>query len=167
MHKIYSILLLLAFASGYGLCMYWPTLEDNRLKNITEKIKNEDFKFLAKKNKFKELKKINDKELIVLNKHNQLIADKNKEEKIKKQSEIIKKQKQIIANRDAEIKFLTNTIKTKIKTQQEQLDFMNKYSKDLARAKGQNKILFGATVGLGVTTGVLLALCAGMVYFKK
>lgn len=164
--KIFIIFIILAFIGGYTLCFYLPVEENKNIVNFEKKIKNEREKVLSIRQDYSRKIEAVSKDLVKLKKLNKSTPLQHYKERVLIQKEIILKLEKTIVIKDNVISELNEQIDSSLNTEKELLASINSYNKSLARSKDANKVLFGATVGLGVTSVVLLGVIAGVFYFK-
>lgn len=162
----FIFLLIISFVSGYTLCYFLPYSTDEHSIKLRERIAKEDITYKNALNKVSIKGDNLNKELLRLKKDSKNIKDENLIAKVKNKDLIIKQLHKVIKNKDDEIKILQNTVDIKRKSQEDFLINLNNSNRALARANNKGKILFGATVGLGVVTTALLGVVGVMVYLK-
>lgn len=94
------------------------------------------------------------------------LPTKAKVERIDIQAKIIAELKNKVHQKDRELSDLRDYIQVQANNQAAQLKTLNKYNKELQKSASNSKVFRDATIGLSITSTVLLAALGGVIYLR-
>lgn len=150
------------FASHYFMPI--PINEDvERFKKVAEEEKS---KLININKKYSLAKARIEEKLRSLNVKQRGLLKSEKDEKIAVQSQIISELKNRSYQQDRELADLRDYIQVQTNMQTGHLNTLNKYNIELQKSSANNKLFRDATIGLAVTSAVLLATLGGVIYLR-
>lgn len=161
-----AIAVIVALAVGYSFSYFLPFQPSDDIVKLSDRIDLEEKQVLIMHGKYRKKK---DKHFSSLNKlalEAKMIKNKDFENRYKNQLKVNKVLKKRISDLSAENIELYGLINLKTRTERDQQRALLNFSKSLARENGKNKLLFGTTIGFGVTTLVLGGVIGALFYLR-